>query len=197
MKRIFINRLKWYLESYSFLSNIQVGFRKSRCVANHIIRQHDKINEALRDKQHALGTLTDLEKAFDSIWLNRLQIELRQLSINGKLFVGLKASTHIELSKFQVRVGHELFDAYSLVNAAAQYSIISPVPFIIMTNDTAKVFANAEISSDAEEIAFSEASKNVNLLNQDINTNLKKVYRLVRIRHWSLSDLKLTDGNHS
>jgi len=68
MERVVANRLVWYLEKHSILSNLQTGFRKNRCTLDELIRLQDTVNRSLRNRSHTLEVFLDFEKAFDMYW---------------------------------------------------------------------------------------------------------------------------------
>jgi len=54
MRRPVTNRLVWYFEEHSILTNVQTGFRKSRSTVDQIILLPDEINRNVRNRSHAL-----------------------------------------------------------------------------------------------------------------------------------------------
>ena len=86
MERLVANRLVWYLEKHSILSNLQTGFRKNRCTLDQIIRLQDTVNQSLRNRSHTLAVFLDFEKAFDMSWRTGLMVKFKTYGINGHMF---------------------------------------------------------------------------------------------------------------
>ena len=74
-----------------------------------------------------------------------------------------------------MRVGDALSDIFRLENGTAQGSIISPLLFLIMTNDQPDVLVNVESSLFADDSAVFKSGQKLKIYN---TANLKNLDRL-------------------
>ena len=67
LERIIYNRIISYFNDFNVLFDNQYGFRKNRSPGLALIDLGDKISSSFDRREHAIGVLLDLSKAFDTV----------------------------------------------------------------------------------------------------------------------------------
>ena len=62
------NRLVWYLESSSLITEAQSGFRKTQSTMDHPLRFKTFVREEFLNGELMVSVFFDLEKAYDTTW---------------------------------------------------------------------------------------------------------------------------------
>ena len=78
-------RLPTFLEEESIIEEEQEGFQKRKNTLRSLYRLDLECEWAKTHKESAALLNVDLEKAFDSVWLDGLIYKFRNLKINGEM----------------------------------------------------------------------------------------------------------------
>ena len=70
---------------FPVISDSQFGFRRGRSTTDALFLLQSLIQKVLNQKERLYCTFVDLQKAFDSVYLNRLWFKLYKLGIDSKL----------------------------------------------------------------------------------------------------------------
>ena len=132
MERIVNNRLVYYLESNSVISNLQSGFRKQRCTTDQLVRFETWVREGLANREHVVVVLFDLEKAYDTTWRYGILSDLFKAGLRGYLPIFI--SKFLENRLFRVRVGSTLSEQFNQETGVPQGSILSVTLFNLKIN---------------------------------------------------------------
>lgn len=173
MERLVANRLVWYLEKHSILTNVQTGFRKNRSTLDQIIRLQDVINRSLRNSGHTLCVFLDFEKAFDMLWRAGLMVKLKSYGINGHMYDWIR--DFLSERTIQVRVGADLSTVHKIENGTPQGAMISPILFICMVNDLPDGLDEVESSLFADDSAIYKMGRNMAHLERVVQRNLDRI----------------------
>ena len=84
-ERMISARLKLYFETHNILDEEQEGFWTNRSTSRSLYRMHLILEEAKRSKKPTALLNIDLEKAFDSIWVQGLLYKLELVSLPHRL----------------------------------------------------------------------------------------------------------------
>ena len=133
LERILATRIKSPLDVNGLLGDKGEVFRAKRNTTRSLYGLHLMLENAKRPRMPTALFNIDLEKAFDSVWVDDLFFKLLERSVSGKmyqiikLFLKTKVAS-IELNrhqspKFQIDIG------------VPQGSMLSPLLFIIFLND--------------------------------------------------------------
>ena len=148
LERILATRIKSYLDVNGLLGDEQEGFISKRNTTRSLYRLHLMLENAKRSRLTTALLNIDLEKAFDTVWVDGLLFKLLEHNISGKMYQIIKSFlktrvASIELNgykspKFQIDIG------------VPQGSVLSPLLFII--------FLNAFLSNQAQKFKFADDS---------------------------------------
>ena len=100
------DRLVWYLESSSLITEAQSGFRKTRSTMDHLVRFETFVREGFLNREHVASIFLDLEKAYDTTWKYGIMKHLHDMDLRGRLPHFIK--NFVSERKFCVRVGTSL-----------------------------------------------------------------------------------------
>ena len=70
MERLNNDRLVWFLESSTHIT--ESGFRKTRSTMCHLVYFETYVREGFSDGEHAVSIFFDIEKAYDTTWINMI-----------------------------------------------------------------------------------------------------------------------------
>ena len=85
MERMINDRLVWYLESSSLITEAQSGFRKTRSTMDHLVRFETFVREGFLNGEHVVSIFFDLEKAYDTTWKYGIMKNLHDMDLRGRL----------------------------------------------------------------------------------------------------------------
>ena len=97
------------------------------------MRLADEVHKAINNKQFTLSVMIDLDKAFDLVWYQGLLDKMKQIGLRGNVLKFVE--NFLKDRSIQVRVGAAMSSTYIVENGTPQGSVLSPLLFIIMTND--------------------------------------------------------------
>ena len=84
-ERVIEQRLRSHLEHIGFINKHQSGFRKAKSADDHLFRLSQSIMESINRGEHVVAAFLDVEKAFDTVWHNRLRFKIFQLDLPTKM----------------------------------------------------------------------------------------------------------------
>jgi Reverse transcriptase (RNA-dependent DNA polymerase) len=73
------------LESRDLFTNFQCGFRQRRSTVDHLVCLETYVQEGFVAKQHVVGVLFDIEKAYDTTWRYTILKQLQDWNFKGHL----------------------------------------------------------------------------------------------------------------
>ena len=151
MERLVTNRLQWWMENKGIFNKFQSGFRKNISCEDHILRLQDEVHKALHSKHSTLACFLDLEKAFDTMWIQGLLYKMQQIDLKGQICNWI--SNFLTKRSIQVRVGTCMSRSYDVTNDRLQGSVISPLLFLLLVNDMPASNNGVKISLFADDCA--------------------------------------------
>ena len=132
-ERIIEQRLRTHLEHIGFISKHQSGFRRAKSTDDHLFRLSQSIMESFNRGEHVVAAFLDVEKAFDSVWHNRLRYKIFQLDLPTKMTRWL--SDFLVGRLIQVNVNNFFSNQINPKARVPQGSVLSPLLFLIYDND--------------------------------------------------------------
>ena len=85
LERVLKARIVKFLEEKAVLKDSQHGFRPGFSTASYMTELLCHIEDGVKRQFHTAGIFIDLQKAFDSIWLDGLLYKIHCLGIHGSL----------------------------------------------------------------------------------------------------------------
>lgn len=166
MERMVTNRLVYFLETKRLFVDIQNGFRNGRSTMDSVAVLDQDIKKAFSNKEIVVSVFLDIEKAYDSLWKEGLMVKKIYLGVRGRMFNWIK--NFLIKRTIQVKVGSVSSKIVGIENGTPQGSVISPVLFNIMINDSfGKIERGFGLSLFADDGAIWKRGRNVGfVLNQ-------------------------------
>ena len=75
-ERIVASRLSTLLEKANYFDENQAGFRKKHSTVYQLFKLSQSVSTALKKHKKAVGVFLDVEKAFDTVWIEGLKYKL-------------------------------------------------------------------------------------------------------------------------
>jgi hypothetical protein len=128
-----MRRLNRITKQHGMEKTTQAGFRKRHNTTIQLVRvMNDIISEFNKSKTTAM-TLIDLEKAFDSMWINGL---IKKMN-DGGVDPNFTKLTHSYLSKrtIKVKVNSTVSTPRTIDSGVPQGSVLGPILFNLYTHD--------------------------------------------------------------
>jgi ribonuclease HI len=174
-------RLMWVLETRGLLANVQCGFRQRRCTIDHLVRLETFVQEGFVAKQHVVGVLFDIEKAYDTTWRYGIMRQLHEWDFRGHMPKFL--SNFLKDRHFKVRVNNILSDRYDLQTGVPQGSVLSVPLFAIGINSVIDSIPRSVMSSFfVDDLGIFYRSVNLSIIERHLQTALNNIGNWARER---------------
>ena len=127
-----------HLESNNLLNNTQHGFHNGRSTVTQLLRYNDSILSML-EKGHKVDSIyMDFSKAYDKVDHNILLKKIESLNISGKVVNWIESFR--KRRNQVVRIEGQLSDEVEVTLGVPQGSVLGPLLFLIMMNNTDKIY---------------------------------------------------------
>ena len=133
LERVLECRLRKYVEDKGVLPTAQHGFRKGRSTGTYICNMIRALQHNRNTKQLTAGLFIDLQKAFDSVWVNGLLYRLANLGIVGKFLTVI--TSFLKPRYVQIKVNDYTSGPLPCHVGVPQGSVLSPLLFAIYIHD--------------------------------------------------------------
>lgn len=132
LERIINKHLLWVFESENHLTKKQCGFRRNSSTLDALSILHIDICSSFRNNLHLITIALDINKAYDTVWKNRVLSILYSWDINGNLLKFIK--NFLANRKFCVKINYHLSSPLDIVNGLLQGSALSVTLFLVAIN---------------------------------------------------------------
>ena len=126
-------RVRTFFRSGKIIEEEQEGFREKRSTVRSLYRMQLELEDIQRNKKPAVLLNIDLEKAFDSVWIDGLLYKLQNIGITGNLLSIIQAFLSNRLSF--IKIGNYHSNNFPIHIGLPQGSVLSPTLFILFIND--------------------------------------------------------------
>ena len=131
-------RISSFLERNNIISNVQIGFLKSHCTADHLFLLKSLVDLYKQRKKHIYACFVDFSSAFNNVWHAGLLYKLHHCGISSKV-VRLLHNMYSKLHTC-IKKGQNI-SKYFLCNIGTRQGCnMSPAVFKIYLNDLQEIF---------------------------------------------------------
>ena len=160
-----------YLESNTFLSAKQFGFRQNRSTELAAVKFIDDIRLEV-DRGNLVGAVfLDLSKAFDTISHAKLLSKLPSYEILGKEYNWL--SDCLFFRKQSVSFKNAQSDPVAICSGVPQGSVLGPLLFLLLLNDIADSIKYAQIIKYADDTVLYVSSNCFEIIENNLSVDLE------------------------
>ena len=170
MEKIVLKRLLYYCDKNNIIPTHQAGFRKGRCVTDHLVKLSTQIKKQFAKRKSVLATFIDIKRAYDSVWHERLLFKLKEIGISGTMYMYIK--NYLKERSICTRINNKYSSFKSTNIGIPQGSIIAPLLFSILIHDLPSVISKKfNLVQYADDICIW------------LNTNLRKNVKYRNIKY--------------
>ena len=187
MGRIINRRLNYHLESGSYFSRTQAGFRKRLCTFDQIARLEQVIRHSLATRSYCIAIFFDLSGAYDSIYHLGLLYKLSRRGVKGKLLRWVK--DFLTERTFQVLLGGSLSSTRPITTGVPQGSVLSPTLFNVMLADLPST-PHVHMAEYADDIVVFATGWNYDMLCQNVQLQVDRVHAWMQRWGFTLNPAK-------
>jgi len=182
LEKVLHVRILEYCDANHLLPNNQFGFRSKHSTVHALIRLFEEAIMGFNDRKITIAAFLDIEKAFDTMWVEGLIYKLINLEFPDYLIKIV--FSYLKGRSFRVKLGDVVSDPVLVDDGVPQGSILGPLLFIIFMidlpthlNTTLTVFAD-DTSTFSTRLSQRRAKSNV----QSHLHKLHRYYQTWKIR---------------
>ena len=174
LEKLMFNRLADFLEKRHLIYNKQFGFRLHHSTDHAVLSIIDQVQKAIEDRDYPCGIFLDFRRAFDTVNHNILLSKLEFYGIRG---VVKDLSTSYLRNRMQMMslasVNSDIQPVYCGVPPG---SVLGPLLFLIYINDfhNCSELLDSHLFADDANLFFKH--KGINILENEINSELANVH---------------------
>ena len=135
LENFFFKHIFNRLEENKLLCKFQSGFLPGCSTTHHLVELDHIILLALESKQFTSVSFVDISKAFDTVWIKGLLLNLEKYGIGDNLFIWL--NSYLSNRTHNVVIEDYLSSIGQLKAGVPQWSVLGPLLFLVVINDIA------------------------------------------------------------
>ena len=175
LEKLISNRLLKCLQKENIFFKGQFGFRPKHSTDYAILSIIDKVQKAVDEGELSCGLFLDFSKAFDTVDHDILIDKLECYGIRG---IGKDWFTsYLKNRKQMVTVNGATSDLVTVPCGIPQGSVLGPILFLLYINDFHKCSSLLDFHLFADNANLFYRHRDIAILRQHINTELKNVNR--------------------
>ena len=179
-ERMVKNRLMYWMEAKSKLSEDQAGFRRGRSTEDQLLKLLQSIGDGFNKKppKRTIMTLIDFSRAFDKVWRNGLYNKMEEMSVPRCIIQWVRA--FLRERRAQVHLNGTNSNTKIFKEGVPQGTVLGPVLFLIYINDILKkIGPEVECSLYADDLAIWTQSNKI----EEAKTKLEEAVN--EVRRWA------------
>lgn len=176
-EKIILARIVEFNNKNKILIDEQFGFRSGHSTSLQIARIAHAITTKFNTDSVTSMTLLDIEKAFDTVWIDGIIYKL--IRSNFPLYLIQLISSYLRLRSFKVRINNSLSDTRTTEAGVPQGSVLGPVIFLFFINDMPK-FAKTTLAIYADDTSILAHSFNAQVATKQAQIHLELILEFTR-----------------
>lgn len=172
VEKVLLNKINEYIEQKNIIPNFQFGFRLDHSTTDALIRFNEHLAIAKNKKYHTIAIFLDIEKAFDTVWHDKLIQKLTLLKFQPNVIKLIHS--YLKDRQFYVKIDSDKSNEYTINAGVPQGSLLSPTLYNIYTHDI-PVDPNTNMSIYADDTAIYASGANPKCVSRRIQTHLDRL----------------------
>ena len=185
IEKMMHKRVYSFLEQNNILYQKQFGFRKNNSTTMSLLDITERIKETIDKKKFGCSIFIDLRKAFDTVNHSILLHKLEHYGIRGTALNWFKS--YLSNRKQYVYINGATSTLLDITCGVPQGSVLGPLLFLIYINDLPNISKIFEIFLFADDTNLYHEADSLNLLESEINKELKHLHSWLVVNRLSLN----------
>lgn len=144
---IVCTRLENVIQEKNLLPDRQFGFRKRHSTTHALLNFTNEVRESFREGKTMVAVGLDIEKAFDTVWLQGLIFKLMKFGFPQEIVKYIQS--YVTDRKFRVSINDVLSDETMISQGIPEGSVLGPILFDIYVSDIPTVpFTTLDMFAD-------------------------------------------------
>lgn len=156
LEMLILNQIRSLCTTLDIVQHNQFGFKAAHSTFHPLLMLHADVTLGLNKKEATAVCLLDIEKAFDSVWIEGLVFKLK--SLNFPKHIIRMVLSFLTNRKFYVRVGTSKSSLRDIRAGVAQGSRLGPILFNLYTYDQPPNVQNTKTLLYADDSATYSSS---------------------------------------
>ena len=172
------SRLTNYLDTTSFFSENQFGFRQNRSTVHALTHHIEKICENLEKSYHTAAVYLDLSKAFDLVSHELLLVRLQDSGVVNNVLAWFRS--YLSDRTQSVKINGIFSESLAVNIGVPQGSVLGPLLFLIYINSLFQLPLRSPLTGFADDTSLVPSAPSAAALGLNISSDLRKISLWVR-----------------
>ena len=174
LEKIINARLVHTLESTSFFSPYQYGFRKARSTIDPLTKIQTDIYRSFKNKCHTVAVFFDIQKAYDTTWKHHIIKTIYNAGIRGNM--GIFIRNFLSNRSLKVKINKSISNAFPQQQGVPQGSVMSVTLFGVAINSIIDgISSDIGRSLFVDDLAIYFSSSSVNTIERQLQIAIAKI----------------------